>query len=194
MEEKKIEQTGYVDRNSLQTGIVSLIKVVDNDTKLPKDAEVIGESSGKKIAALNIRKMVFEKQGDFGTDILYGLSRKQPYSYRIMDESMMSSMGEYLHNTLCIRDVNELGDVLFFVGFPDEIAQEDISGIKQMVTSKKGLLHIQAHSVIISEQGVIDPERVKYINSQAVSVQEFSKTKLSTKPQRIEKIYGKYFK
>jgi len=194
MREEKKDQREYIDRDGLRTGIVTLIKVVDKDSKLPKNAEVIGDSEGKTIVALNIRKIVFEEKQGFGTDILYRMSRKQPYSYRIMDAGMISSISEYQHNTLCIRDVNELGDVLFFSGFPDEISKDDVYDIKQMVMSKKGLLQIKAHAVTIDEQGVIDPERLIYVNSQAVSVKNFGQNELSTRPQKIEKVYTKYFK
>ena len=194
MREERNEKVRYIDRRGLQTGVVTLIKVIEPTEKLDRAAEVIANIEGKKIVAVNIRKIVFEENRKIGTDIFYKFSTNQPYSYKIIDTGLANSISDYANNTLCIRHVRDLSDVLFYAGFPDEVDASDIRDIKKIVMSKDKFLRIKSHKVHINASGVIDLERIRDINNQAVSLDNFRKMLLPTRPRRIEKVYAKYFK
>lgn len=186
---EKQNKTNTVDRRALQTGIVSLIKIVEPNDKIEKNAKVMGNVNGKKVVALNIRKIVFEENSGYGRDIFYKLSKNKPYTYSVMDE-----FEESLNNTLVITHARNLSDVLFYAGFLDKVSVTDKKAIKKITMSKDQSLQIKKHQVKITSSGVINPGRSKEINSQAVSLDNFRKRKLPSRPQQIEKVYRKHFK
>ncbi|MBQ7137107.1 MAG: hypothetical protein IJO43_03945 [Bacilli bacterium] len=194
MEKKNVGQTTTVNgvaRAHLSAGIVSLIKVVDGEYTLKKGetAVYLPQQGNKTVIALDIRKAVFEEKDGYGEDIFYSFG-EGGYRYKIAGVAGE----EYRNNTIVIRNIRNLNDLLCYAGIPYWVDDLSEGSVRKMVLSSEELLMVKKHQKTLTESGIIEPERVKEINSQACFLYQFKKSNLPTKPQRVEKVYLKYFK
>jgi len=188
-------QTPYIinriDRRALSTGVVSLIKVIEGDHTFQKGEKplFITNKGNKLVTALDIRKIVFEEKDGYGEDVFYSLKGNN-YQYRVVSVANE----EYENNTIVIRNPRFLSDVLYYVGLPTHVDELQMKSVRKMLLSSDEKLRIMKHSRTLTEKGIIPPERVREINSQAATLYHFKKLDLPTKPQKIEKVYSKHFK
>lgn len=187
MEKKEIKNVDT--RNGIYTGdicigVVSLIKVVNKDENTK--GSVIEQGLAKKIVALDIRKIAFCNNYGIGKDLFYSLSKSSPYSYQYIDNN------DFVNNTLVIRKTSQVNGVLDYAGFDEKISSSDLKEIKKMLLSKGNTIFIKEHEVELPE--LIVPSTIELINDQAGQLSKFKKLSLPTRPQRIEKVYNKYFK
>ncbi len=181
---KNVDTSNGIYTENVCIGVVSLIKVADKDENTK--GSVIDQSTTKKVVALDIRKIAFSANYGAGKDLFYSLSRNNPYCYEYIDNN------DFVNNTLVIRKTSQVNGVLNYAGFDEELDSSDLRGIKKMLLSKGNTILIKEHEVELPE--LIVPSTIELINDQAGQLSKFKKLSLPTRPQRIEKVYNKYFK
>lgn len=182
-----------VDSKNIYGGTVSLVKIVDTETEIEGSQE-LSKTISKKVVAIDIRKIVFEKNEDLlednGSDIFYKLSRKQPYTYTVVD----GKPNNIQNNTLIIRNPIPFGSVLNYAGYSDVIKGGELTCLREEVMDRRESLLVQEQITLLNEYGILNNEKIETINSQSIGLLEFKRNELPTKPQKIEKVYAKYFK
>lgn len=180
-----------VDSKNIYGGTVSLVKIIDADEEI--GGVELSKTISKKVVALDIRKIVFEKNEDLlednGSDIFYKLSRKQPYTYTVVD----GKPNNIQNNTIIIRNPIPFGAVLNYAGY-ESVRGNELSYLKEAIMNESEALLILEQVAPLSEEGILKEEEIKNINSQSIGLLEFKRNELPVKPQKIEKVYTKYFK
>lgn len=196
METQKRENENRIIRKDIYCGILSHLKVVHVDDKI-NGAEILDRAITKKVIALNVRKIAFAKKDIcVGQDLFYSLNRVSLYEYKIILPSTQMDCDVSLHNTLVIRNTQPLGAILGYAGFDSELSKSDLAKIKEILMSRNDILSIEAHDVKLGINGIetISSENVSLINEQASALRDFRRIALPERPQKIEKVYAKYFK
>lgn len=181
-----------VFRANICTGIVSLIKVVDDFDNIPQGAKCLKSLGEKKVVSLNIRKIVFEysKSRHMGRD-LFHTNRQGGYEYKVM---IPSERNDYQNNTIVINNVSSMDDLLGYAGVPKRIEGFGLNKVRKIVFAKDEVLNIGAHAEKLTDQGISILNKAEPINKQAAELCAYRKLSLPDKPQQIEKVYAKYFK
>lgn len=191
METKKnttqAKKNGKIYRYDVNIGVVSLVKIIDRDEEIRASIPVLDKSATKKVIALDVRKIAFIADQYYGKDLFYKLNMKTPYSYRYINETE-----DYLNNTFVIRKPSLMNSVLSYSGFKDVIKKSDLSKVKKVLLSSDANLHIEPHDVPLGSPITFD--EVKLLNEQMELLDKFRSSKLPTTPEKIERVYAKYFK
>ena len=196
METQKRENENRIIRKDIYCGILSHLKVVHVDDKI-NGAEILDRAITKKVIALNVRKIAFAKKDIcVGQDLFYSLNRVSLYEYGIILPSYRLDCDVAFNNTLVIRNPQSLGAILGYAGFDSELSKSDLAKIKEILMSRNDILSIEAHDVKLGINGIetISSENVSLINEQASALRDFRRIALPERPQKIEKVYAKYFK
>lgn len=190
-DKNKKESKNKIMRNDIFIGTVSLIKTDDGDDG---KSVRIDPNSGRKIRVIDIRKIVFENNfgsyGKTGRDIVYSLSRKNPYCYSIVkDEEIF----DCLNNTVVIRDAHSMQALLGYAGYEPSISRSHVGGIKNLLLSPDETINIKKHTEKLNEYGqgimILNIHRDE-IQEQAKILYKFKERKLPSKPTDLEKTYG----
>lgn len=184
-----------INLSEIFIGDVTLVKEIDSSTDISeKDGSLItGKNEHTRIKCLTIRKVVFIMSGDEGIDLSKGLSKKNTYSYKVINSSDNTEL-DVKNNTIVIDDPKPIGDILEVIGYPSVVRKNDIKNIAKLVLSDNLILNVRKNSLVLRAGGLFDVEQVGRVNEQAKELYLFKQMDLPVKPQKIEKAYAKYFK
>lgn len=183
-----------INIKDIYIGQVVLIKEYNEFEKIPSNATILSETSSKKITSINVRKIAFAKQGEFGVE-LAGRLNKNKFAYKVVEPmSIENNEVDVKNNTLVISKPKKVGSLLRVVGFPSVVKKGDEAKIRKMLLSSDKKLNIRNHSLKLSYDNIFNISQYNEANEQASKLFEFKLNKLTTKPQEIEKVYKKHFK
>ena len=192
MEKNKEKEINLSD---IFIGDVTLVKEIDSSTDILEEdvSLIIGKNEHARIKGLTLRKVVFFMSGDEGIDLSKGLSKKNTYSYKVINSSNNTEL-DVKNNTIVIDDPKPICDILEVIGYPSVARKKDIKNIAKLVLSDNVVLNVRKNSLVLHDEGVFDVEQVERVNEQAKELYWFKQIDLPVKPQKIEKAYAKYFK
>ncbi len=184
-----------INLSDIFIGEVALVKEIENGVDILDEnvSLVIGRSANARIKGLTLRKVVFVMRENEGVVLSKGLSKKDTYSYKVINSSDNTEL-DVKNNTIVIDDPKPIGDILKVIGYPNVVRKNDVKEITKLVLSSKVLLSARKNSLVLSSYGPFDVDQVRNANEQAVELYWFKQTNLPVKPQKTEKVYAKYFK
>lgn len=184
-----------INLSDIFIGDVILVKEIDSSTDILEEdvSLVIGKNAHARIKGLSLRKLVFVMNGNEGIDLSKGLSKKNTYSYKVINSNNNTELN-VKNNTIVIDDPKPIGDILEVIGYPQVVRKKDIKKIAKLVLSDNLILNVRKNSLVLRAGGIFDVEQVERVNEQAKELYYFKQFDLPVRAQKIEKAYAKYFK
>lgn len=199
---KKVEQKRNFDikeelfAEDIYAGTVVLVKEIGINASPQENQKVINKTARSKIVGLEIRRIIFAKHGNEGIDLFnYNLSKKHRYTYKLIEsnEKNTDSNDIFKNNTFVIRNTQNVGSLLSFIGFSNRIKKSDLRKIKRVLCTKDTKINIYKHRLPVTQHGIISLKNAQKANEEAIALAEFKKSELPIKLQKQEKVYAKYF-
>lgn len=199
--ERKNKEKG-INLSDIFIGEVTLVKEIDSSTNIldevvsvaiEKNAFIIGKSANARIKGLTLRKVVFVMKENEGIVLSKGLSKKNTYNYKVINSNDNTEL-DVKNNTIVIDDPKPIGDILNVIGYPNFVRKNDIKEIAKLVLSSNAVLSVRENLIVLNGSEIFNIEQVRSANEQAKELYCFKHRNLPVNPQKIEKVYAKYFK